>query len=85
MFLDGLAGCVREQKRYQQSIKSDTAHELILMICKAMGFLEGLLNYLRFLYEDNQCLYRGDDSDNPPTESNQASFKVALSQDQYLS
>ena len=41
------------------------AHELILMICKAMGSPEGLLNYLKFLYEGNQCLYRGDDSDTP--------------------
>ena len=30
-----------------------------------MGFLEGLLSYLKFRYEDNQCLYRGDESDKP--------------------
>ena len=28
-----------------------------------MGLPEGLLNYLKFLYEDNQCIYRGDETD----------------------
>ena len=39
------------------------AHELILLICRAMGFPKGLLNCLKFLYEDNQFSYRGDNSD----------------------
>ena len=39
------------------------AHELILTICKAMGLPEGLQNYLKFLYEDNQCIYKGGETD----------------------
>ena len=39
------------------------AHELIMIICGAMGLPEGLLNYIRSLYEDNVCIYRGCASD----------------------
>ena len=34
-----------------------------MIICGAMGLPEGLLNYIRSLYEDNVCIYRGCASD----------------------
>ena len=39
------------------------AHELIMIICSAMGLPEGLLYYIRSLYRNNVCIYRGSDSD----------------------
>ena len=38
------------------------AHELIFLICKGIGLPEGLLNNIESLYENNQCIYRGDNS-----------------------
>ncbi len=39
------------------------AHDLIMIICRAMGLPEGFLNYLESLHEDNLCIYRGGDTD----------------------
>jgi hypothetical protein len=39
------------------------AHELSMIICRAMGLPEGLLNYVKSLYEDNMCICRGGDAD----------------------
>ncbi len=34
-----------------------------MIVCKAMGLPEVLLNYFKSLYEDDQCIHRGDETD----------------------